>query len=279
MSDRIRIVGSATAVIAVLIVALTAMTGGVAAVSSDQVTTLSNYSDAPVVVKNAPDMAWDNEGYVEVDLSGSAINDGNVTLVGQDGTTLSDIESSNSDLYVGSVNKTQINNANGSFSVDVKVDGAVETTVNVEIGESDAIKTQSNITGSEIRNASSINVTVDSDTFTDTDDLSRLQSDDDYRLVFFADGFRFVVEDFNPSSINGTTTVDLTQRTLTVNKISSVTDGDKHIYAAESVESIEIDGETLFDSSPLGTTSGSGSSQMLLIVAGVAVAGLLVMRD
>lgn len=276
MGPKIRIVGSAGIALAVLLVALT---GSAAAVSMDQEATLSNYSDAPVVVKNAPDMGWDNEGYVQVDLSGAAINDGNVTLVGETGTTLSDLEPSTDSIYVGDVNKTQINNSGGSFSVDVQVDGTVETTVTVEIGESDAIKSQTNITGSEIRNASSINVTVDSDAFTDTDDLSRLQSDDDYRLAFHADGFRFVVEDFDPQSINGTTTVDLTNRTLTVNKISNVTDGEKHIFAPESVEMIEVDGEVLYEQSAIGTTSGSGSNRMLLIGAALAAAALLVARE
>lgn len=275
MSKRIRVVGSAAAILAVLLVALT---GSAAAVSMTEETTITNYSDSPVSVRDAPDLDWDNEGYVEVDVSGAAITDGNVTLVGEDGTTLSDLESGTDAVYVGSVNKTQINNNGGSYAVDVQVDGVTEATVFVEISASDAVESDV-VNGSEIRNANSINVTVDSDALTDTDDLSRLQSDDTYDLAFHADGFRFVIDDFDPSSINGTTTVDLTSESLVLDERGNVTDGEKRIYAAESVESIEIDGEVVYDEGAFGATTGDGNTPVMLIIAALVVVGLLALRD
>lgn len=279
-----------TTVVAVLLIAVSAVSvgfaGSAAAVSPTSTQDLStSYSNVSVTVQDVPENGF-NGGLVKVNTSEqSGIDETNITISPEDGASFNDQDSS-SEVVMYTPSYGDVADENGEYNFDIEVDGAVESTVSVDSVATDAAES-SIINASDVENASTVNVTVDESEVDAENQFLTQDTENGTAVQFrFADNSSNAAEDIAVAEFDnftdGTQTLDV--KSLGSNAIVDSADslsitGEGRIYAGDAVESIEIDGETVYqESGGGGGFGGDGGSPIVVIVVAVIAGAYVVSK-
>lgn len=268
---------SLAAVIASLLIASVALSGGAAAATERTEKQTFDSGNVSVTVKDPAERGYTG-GEVTIDLSSSTLDASNVTSVsGEDGTTFSDQAGGDSQTYEFFPSYSQVNNSGGEYNVSIYTDSTLATNVTLITEQTLAVETD-RVNASTINNASTLNVTVDVSEIDESKYLTG-QVSDNKSYVQLQHDTEPIVAAAVLNNESETVTFDVKQRTgEPLYNADSLPSGEKVIFAPESVDKIEADGQVLYEESLTGGSgdgSGINGTQALLVLGAVAAAVLI----
>lgn len=216
---------------------------------------------------------YSNAGIVQVELQSDAtITDSDVAIIGEDGTTYSDVEP-NSGLVVGEIPQSTVENqSDGELTVDINIQGSTVQTVNLTVKSTNAVVSEP-VNASTLQNEN-VSITIDKSELSNADSLTYDTGSDSYRIDVWH-GERFVAgHEFNTTNVNETFTVSKTG--LTVNEFGQAS-GESRLYASPAVDEISVNGTVVYAEGAVGTDGGnSGAGGGVMIAGGLLALALVI---
>lgn len=265
---------STAAVLAAALIALIAMSGAAAAAAASTEKETFDNGNASVMVKDPPERGFTN-GEVEIDLSSSTLDASNVTVEGEGGAAFGDQAGGDAQTYEIFPQYSTVNNSGGDFQFSILTDGTLATNVTVVTEQTLAVETDP-VNASTINNASSVNVTVDVSEIDESKYLTGKVSDNK-SFVQLQHDTQPIIANALLNNESETVTFDIKQNTgEPLYNADSLPSGEKVIFAPESVDKIEADGQVLYEESLTGVGGDDGGGISVEILAGLAalVAGV-----